>query len=86
VPRNTYIYTQKELSHRTTLPLTRAMRLYLEEVSGRCKDDGGAYLDRSQVVRALVAALMKLEDQVDWTGIKDEGELVKRLLRAFSRR
>jgi len=84
VARGSYVYTNEDLTHRTSLSLTRDMAASLKAISERCKDEGGRYMDRSQILRALILALAKQEDQVDWRGIKDEKELVKRIIRAFS--
>jgi len=86
VPRRTYVFTAKELSYRATLPMTKAMRSFLEELSTRTKDQGGHYFDRSQILRSLIRTLLKLEGQVDWSQIRDEDELVRRLIRAFSKK
>jgi hypothetical protein len=86
VARNTYKYNQAQLTHRTTLQITRKMSAFLERLSELTKAQEGKYLDRSQIIRGLVEALMALEGQVDWHGIKDEDELVHRLVRAFSKK
>ena len=84
--RKTYTYSRKELSTRAMVPLTKQMDSYLRQIQDLCKGKGGRYLDRSQVIRALILALQKCEGQVDLQGVKDEEELVRRLVRAFSRR
>ena len=84
--RGSYVYSDADLTHRTSLSLTPAMAKALRDVSERCKAEGGRYMDRSQILRALIMALIKAEDQVDWRGIKDEDDLVKRFVRAFSKK
>ena len=86
MPRTTYIYSRKKLTYRTTLPLTRQMDAALSAISKKCKDLNGIHIDKSQIIRSVIAVLAKLEDQVDWVGIKDEAELVERLLKAFSKK
>ncbi len=82
--RNTYTYSSKDLL-KTTLGGTPAMRDALKNLSTRCKDNKGSYMDRSQIIRSMIRALMKLEGQVNWEGINSEEVLVTRLIRAFSK-
>jgi hypothetical protein len=86
VSRKTYIYSRKELTHRTTLPLTKEMDLFLRDLSGRCKEGDGRHMDKSQLLRAMLAVLMGVSDRLDVAGVKDEAELVERIRRAVLRR
>jgi hypothetical protein len=69
-----------------TLPLTAEMRQFLREISAKCKANGGRHVDGTQILRALVTALRKCEDQVDWDGVQDEEDLTQRLLKAFRKK
>lgn len=84
MPRTGYIYTKRDLSHRMTLPVTREMRDFLDRFSRLLQDSGGKSMGRTQIVRALIHALMRLEGQVDSSGITDERILQERLVKAFS--
>ena len=86
MPRKTYIYSQKDLTHRTTLPLTKEMDSFLKDLSERCKEGEGRHMDKSQLVRALIQVLMNAESQLDLAGCKDETELVQRLARAIQKK
>jgi hypothetical protein len=86
VPRKTYIYSQKQLTHRTTLPLTKEMDTFLKDLSERCKEGDGRHMDKSQIVRALIQVLMNAEKQLDLMGVQDEAELVQRLTRALQKK
>lgn len=84
--RETYAFSQRELRYRATLPLTAEMKTFLNEISDRCKREGGKHMDGSQILRAAIRMLMKHESQVDWKNIDTEEELVRRLIKAFSKR
>lgn len=84
--RRTYIYDRATLSHRTTLPLTKQMDLFLRDLSERCKEDCGRWIDKTQLLRALISVLMKVGDKLDFTSVEDEGDLVECLRRALSKK
>jgi hypothetical protein len=86
VARKTYSFSSEQLRYRPPIPMTPEMRDFLAELSSRTKAKGGRYLDRSQILRGLIQALMRLEGQVDWSSIRDEEELVRRLVAAFRKR
>lgn len=86
MPRKTYIYSQRDLTHRTTLPLTKEMDAFLKDLSERCKEGEGRHMDKSQIVRALIQVLMNAEKTLDLAGVKDESELVLRLSRALQKK
>ena len=86
MPRKTYIYSKADLPTRAMVPLTKEMDAYLRQIQTLCKDKNGRYLDRSQLIRGLILALQRCESQVDFEGIKDEEELVRRLVAAFRKK
>jgi hypothetical protein len=71
VSRKTYAFNREQLSTRAMVPLTAEMSSYLKQIQDLCKDKGARYLDRSQVIRALVLALKRCESQVDFGGIRE---------------
>ena len=83
--RKTYKYDRSQLTLNATVSLTPAMRDALKELSVRCKDEKGRFMDRSQLLRALVAALVKLESQIDWREIKTEEDLIQRIYDGFKK-
>jgi hypothetical protein len=84
--RNTYSYSKEELPVRAMVPLTAEMSEFLRQISELSKKRKGRYLDRSQIIRCLIRALMKLEGQIDMDQVMDEEELAKRIIKGFSKK
>jgi Arc/MetJ-type ribon-helix-helix transcriptional regulator len=84
--RETYTYSKEELPVRAMVPLTAEMSEFLRQISELCKARKGRYLDRSQIIRSLIRVLMQLEGQVDFEKVGTEEELVKRILKGFSKK
>lgn len=85
MPRKTYTYRASEL-RRTTLTLTAEMNQFLKNLGERCKGIGSPYFDKTQIVRALILALMRSEGRLDLRGLKDEADLANRIAMALSKR
>lgn len=86
MPRQTYSIPGKKLTSRMTLTLTPPMREYLRSIGNRCKGEGGAYMDATQILRALIGVLQVLEDGVDWSDITTDAQLEERLRQACAKR
>lgn len=83
VPRRTYVYSRRELTRRVTLPLTPELDKFLKGLGDRCKDECGRFMDKSQLLRSLIAALKRVEGSLDFNGVKDETDLVTAIMKAF---
>jgi len=68
---------------RVPISITKEMESWLQEFSNTMKVTGGYKLPKSYVIRSLLDAIMKLK--IDAQGVKTEGELVKRILRAIKK-
>jgi hypothetical protein len=86
VPRRTYVFTKDDLTHRLSVPITDEMDRFLSDLVQRSKALTGRHFDKSQVARSLLRALMQRSDDLDLKGVKDENDLVLKVLRLFSKR
>ncbi len=90
--RETYSYDKTQLTVRAVIPLTPEMSDFLESISRKCmgpRDGGkikGRWADRSQIVRSLVRALMKLHPQIDWDNIMTEEDLAAAIEKGFRKK
>jgi len=68
---------------RVPISITKDMEAWLQSLSNEMKSSGGYKLPKSYIIRALLDAAMTLK--IDVSGVKDEGELVKRVLSAIKK-
>lgn len=66
---------------RVPITITKEMESWLQEFSNTMKVTGGYKLPKSYVIRSVIGAVMKL--RIDVQGVKSEGELMRRILRAI---
>lgn len=66
---------------RVPISITKEMESWLQDLSSRMKSSGGYKLPKSYIIRALLNAARRLD--IDISGVKDEHELVKRILDAI---
>jgi len=59
------------------------MDTFLKELSQRCKEGNGRFMDKTQVIRAMIQVLIDAEARLDLSGVQDEAQLVQRLSRAL---
>jgi hypothetical protein len=62
------------------------MDRFLTDLVQRSKGEAGRHFDKSQVARSLLKALMDKGASMDFVGVKDESDLVLRVLRVLSRK
>lgn len=70
-------YKGKHLRAELTLPVS--LDRFLTEFGARARTTGGYQLPKTEIIRALIRVLMKLK--VDVSGVKDEDELVARIMK-----
>ena len=70
--------------YRAELTLPETLDKFLVEFGEESKKTGGYKLPKTEIIRALIRVLMKLK--VDTTGVKDEDELVERIMQAIKRK
>ena len=70
---------KKDSSIRVSPALTREQVEFLDKLSNDACFSGGAKLSSSAIMRAMIAALKKINPDV--SGVKDENELVERFLK-----
>ncbi|OGF44719.1 MAG: hypothetical protein A2536_09230 [Candidatus Firestonebacteria bacterium RIFOXYD2_FULL_39_29] len=70
--------------YRAELTLPEALGKFLVEFGAESKRSGGYNLPKTEIIRALIRVLMKLN--VDVTGVKDEDELVERIMQAIKKK
>ena len=66
---------------RVPISITKDMERWLQDLSSQMKSSGGYKLPKSYIIRSLLDAAMQLD--IDVTNIKNEEELVKRILKAI---
>ena len=74
----------KELSFKVHVPMDKDLVQWLENVGIEAKESGGFKLAKSVIIRACVRAVMNLPP-IDLTGVKDENELAKRIVKAMKK-
>ncbi len=85
MPRE-YSYTKDQLSLRSTIPMTPELRQQLEALCAKCKERGGKKVAASAMVRSLISALVKLQNQIDWQSIRNEEQLLEKLIAGLSKK
>ncbi len=70
--------------YRAELTLPEALDKFLVEFGEESKRTGGYKLPKTEIIRALIRVLIKLNVDVD--GVKDEDELVERIMQAIKRK
>jgi hypothetical protein len=66
---------------RVPISITKDMERWLQDLSSQMKSSGGYKLPKSYIIRALLDAAMQLD--IDVTGIRNEEDLVKSILKAI---
>ena len=74
----------KSKHYRAELTLPESLDQYLSEFGRESRSTGGYKLAKTEIIRALIKVLMKLK--VDVSGVKDEDELVERIMSAIKKR
>lgn len=68
---------------RAELTIAEPLDKFLGEFGEYSRKSGGYKLPKTEIIRALIRVLMKLN--VDVTGVKDEDELVERIMKAVKK-
>lgn len=76
----------KSKHFRAELTLPESLDSFLSEFGRESRSTGGYKLAKTEIIRALIKVLMKLNKQIDITGVKDEDELVERIMSAIKKR
>ena len=74
----------KDLSFKVHVPMDKELIKWLENVGIEAKESGGFKLAKSVIIRACIRAVMSLPP-IDLSGVKDENELAKRIVKAMKR-
>ena len=81
------IVIDSETLHRVPVIMPLDLADYLADLGSEAKRNGGFKLAKTTIIRALIRALLIIDEKVkiDLTGVKDEGRLIERLLDTYSR-
>ena len=74
----------RDLSFKVHVPMDKELVHWLENTGIDAKESGGFKLAKSVIIRACVRAVMKLPP-IDLTGVKDEDELTKRVIKVMKK-
>ncbi len=85
MPRRTRTATAADLGHKTSFSMTLAQNEVLEDLAARARKEAGRFVEKGEILRALLDALARAAPSVDLAGLKDEGDLARRIARALRR-
>ena len=74
----------RDFSYKVHVPMDKELVQWLENVGIEAKGSGGFKLAKSLTIRACVRAVMELPD-IDLSGVKDEHELTKRIIKSMKK-
>jgi hypothetical protein len=73
--------------HRVPVVMPLDLADYLADLGSEAKRNGGFKLAKTTIIRALIRAMLIIDEKVkiDLTGVKEEGQLIDRLLDTYHR-
>ena len=74
----------RDFSYKVHVPMDKELVQWLENVGIEAKGRGGFKLAKSVTIRACVRAVMELPS-LDLSGVKDEHELTKRIIKSMKK-
>jgi hypothetical protein len=85
--RPDYSYSAKDFKVRALIPLTEKMVKALDRLQERCMEACGHHVDRTQLVRSLIAAVGERDAKhpIEFGPFKTEKDLVKFFRKMFMR-